>query len=884
MEFVQDIWKVVGGGAKGGIIVRQGKNVSSPEHPDRLGTGAKVRVVEKCADRFRYEMVMGKGPLTGWVSANYQGKELLVELFKTKKRDNSPDIKRRPQASRSESQDNQSSDCLAALDQLVADVKEEQHLESQHRETNCMENLDTLIPDDQQDAIRKYGQRMGEQSTNKLVGLKKDAFLTGKTGKLDLYSELSGNVVGAELVEDLGLRGMVHCTVETEQPTGQDEHEILDEICKICEPVCPVCCLPIGDVSYDCSDGSMRLHGECVAQWMVNEWRFEDEARQKQDLEKKKALHLEYKIGWDAKHIPRNDVAAGKLAMQEVPQGLVCLVSDEETKSIKLASTMEPAAAVNLEYLSVALEVRRREGHEPVFSLDPQGLNDKSMQKKAFAPEWLAGTTVGELLFQADYHLKELSMGEYEQPVVGMKSCFDFMEYGDDDKDWNAREWFIVRKAEVRRAESNVLIPFVKMGVEAREQTVKGNSLVDKQITRAHHPMVKYAEAFTKNFDLIAERKSVVFQLRELAKASVLAKHLLNAEVKLDELWFNLASGNALECCILAPQVWNERLHSRVQVQDGEIVDDSSTHETRGYGVYGGVTLGLDKFELTVPTSVRQAPSISRVAAFRPGFAAKIPQTAELAMKLSQAERRPDSRPTFTRALAKATAPTPAPTPKEKPKAIAPKPAMAQYAAPVAFVGDFPKMTARASPSPDAVESTSFENARRAYVPGGVIGGVFEFPILPQKLSEGLTARIQGVDLRLDNFDVSNPKQVQTEDYIVSSLDKCTAFGDFFWSSLESGEDLFKEEDRLMLKEVFNPALSDRRQEGELFTPPDVSHSYITKLRALVKEEELVRQRRKDIFLGKTFKMATQDLFFHRHGHPLLRLRAVGHRAEFPMV
>ena len=47
---------------------------------------------------------------------------------------------------------------------------------------------------------------------------------------------------------------------------------------------------------------------------------------------------------------------------------------------------------------------------------------------KVFVPEWLAGTSVGDVLFQSDYHLKELSMGEYDQPVVGMKSCFDFSE------------------------------------------------------------------------------------------------------------------------------------------------------------------------------------------------------------------------------------------------------------------------------------------------------------------------------------------------------------------------------------------------------------------------------------------------------------------------
>merc|ERR1719401_2412372 len=125
--------------------------------------------------------------------------------------------------------------------------------------------------------------------------------------------------------------------------------------------------------------------------------------------------------------------------MIEVPQGMVTLVLDEESNTIRLGATAEPSAAVNLDYLSTTLQVRRTEGHEPTFSLDAVDAN--SMQAKVFSPEWLAGTSVGEVLFQADYHLKELSMGEFVQPVVGMKSCSDYSAM-EEQYGWNAREWF----------------------------------------------------------------------------------------------------------------------------------------------------------------------------------------------------------------------------------------------------------------------------------------------------------------------------------------------------------------------------------------------------------------------------------------------------------
>merc|ERR1719210_237696 len=174
--------------------------------------------------------------------------------------------------------------------------------------------------------------------------------------------------------------------------------------------------------------------------------------------------------------VPSAASAAKKLGFEASPHGMCCLVLDVENLRVRVAPTFEPAGALNLEYLSLALQVRRLESREPQFSLDPvdaaraieENDPEASMQVKHFEPEWLAGTSLGEVMFQADYHLKELSMGEHEQPVVGMKSCFDFYDAKNRDMEWNAREWFVVRSAEVQLSEINALIPQVKMGVEAR--------------------------------------------------------------------------------------------------------------------------------------------------------------------------------------------------------------------------------------------------------------------------------------------------------------------------------------------------------------------------------------------------------------------------------
>lgn len=348
----------------------------------------------------------------------------------------------------------------------------------------------------------------------------------------------------------------------------------------------------------------LPTEGQSAAQQLLQQLREEEAARHRADAATKRQQHLELGIGWRASHIPRNLTPARRLDCGFAAHGMVCVVLQEEMPAsctLRLAPTLEPAAAVRLEYLMLALQVRRSAGREPRFSLDPaplpaEGLSDdpgKRRQVKCFEPAWLAGTSVGEVMFQADYLLKELSMGERPQPVLGMRSCYDLSLDGGLDKAWSGREWIVVRKADVQLSEDGVLVPSVKMGVEAREQrTMPDGTVCDARITRAEHPLVRYAEAFTHNFDLIAERTSAIFHLRELAKASVLAKFLIEADVQLDESWFGTAPEGGTETPEEIPQLWSERCHRTIRVKDGALVD-SSEEGPSIIGIYGGVQLDL---------------------------------------------------------------------------------------------------------------------------------------------------------------------------------------------------------------------------------------------------------------------------------------------------
>lgn len=393
---------------------------------------------------------------------------------------------------------------------------------------------------------------------------------------------------------------------------------------------------------------------------------------------------------------------------------------------------------MNLEYLSIALQVRRLEGKEPVFSLDPLSAKNVSSderglrQVKHFEPKWLAGTSVGEVLFQADYHLKELSMGECQQPVVGMKSCFDTHKSEHTETAWSGREWFLVRKAEIHLSEENALIPDVKMGVEAREQTWGTSGLEDTPITREDHPLVKYAKAFTHNFDLIAERRSVIHELRALAKATAVAKFLFDSDIDLDASWFELAGEQNLPCIMEIPQLWNKALFSSIRVKDGRIVEPEKCSDTGTHGVYGGVKFGLERFSLSAA-----APEYST------------------------------------------------------------------------------RLAPRGAPRP------------------------------------------RGVDLNLNNFNLAQIVRRTCTEGAASwgSLDAAVASGEAFWRNLSADSTALKKRDKQLLSDMLNPSVSDRRDEGDRFIPPDASRLYVSRLRELLEEEKHLQDKRNEHFLSEKFSM-----------------------------
>lgn len=70
------LWDVVGGADKGGLLVRNGAATTSKLLIPRLSTGARVEELALEGDRLHYKRLTGTGPDEGWIAIALPGKEL----------------------------------------------------------------------------------------------------------------------------------------------------------------------------------------------------------------------------------------------------------------------------------------------------------------------------------------------------------------------------------------------------------------------------------------------------------------------------------------------------------------------------------------------------------------------------------------------------------------------------------------------------------------------------------------------------------------------------------------------------------------------------------------------------------------------------------------
>jgi len=76
------MWEVVGGGDKGGILVREGQDLGSTQTTERLSTGALIEEIALAGERLNFKRITGTGPEVGWISIKLKDKDLAVKTDK----------------------------------------------------------------------------------------------------------------------------------------------------------------------------------------------------------------------------------------------------------------------------------------------------------------------------------------------------------------------------------------------------------------------------------------------------------------------------------------------------------------------------------------------------------------------------------------------------------------------------------------------------------------------------------------------------------------------------------------------------------------------------------------------------------------------------------
>lgn len=286
----------------------------------------------------------------------------------------------------------------------------------------------------------------------------------------------------------------------------------------------------------------------------------------------------------------------------QLPRGkFVGLCFDRKTGHVgcgTLGPHCDPSSAINISYLASSLQVLSRYGREPCFSLDAKDPHDLAGDTlvKRFYPDWLASTVFGEVLFQADYALKEICFGEHAEALPWLRNVFDEigkrLEKGSEPH--AVRQWFTVRRAMVVVTADGAVVPKVEMGVESRRLVPGKNGYEDAPYTAPDDPMVKQAALVSKNFNKVAGHLPVVGELFALARAMVAAKFLLEhgcrANMKVLEKYIAPQTPEGPRYPMEIPTLAKERGKTKV-VHDGD--GKGLVLMRRSRAMHGGVDLSV---------------------------------------------------------------------------------------------------------------------------------------------------------------------------------------------------------------------------------------------------------------------------------------------------
>jgi len=344
--------------------------------------------------------------------------------------------------------------------------------------------------------------------------------------------------------------------------TGQEKNADGLVVCAYCLPRCCACqetltgkVIKLDSESYHeecfrCKSCKQPIHGKytvqsdgspmcpaCFSTWVEKQQRREEAAIVKKETMINAKNKARYGLEWDKSLSPSSVECLKALGAPTSSlsrgSGLVCLHFETVggQARVRCAATTSPEASINMSYLICALRVLREYKREAQFSLDPADPSNISgdKQRKVFYPSWLENTVLGEVLFLADYALKEISFGYLRLPQIPeLISAWDqACESEEQHAPRASRQWFVVREAQIGVSSDGVIMPQFSLGVEARQLVLGPKGYEDAASTDPRDPSAVMAKAVTAAFPRLAQLVPAVAELMEVAKAQLVARFLL---------------------------------------------------------------------------------------------------------------------------------------------------------------------------------------------------------------------------------------------------------------------------------------------------------------------------------------------------------------------
>jgi len=165
------------------------------------------------------------------------------------------------------------------------------------------------------------------------------------------------------------------------------------------------------------------------------------------------------------------------------------------------------------------------------FSLDPaEPTNPEGpLQRKVHYPSRMGGTLLGDVLFEADYLLKKLSLGLVPFPPqltkLGFGGALD-AEASDGKMGWS-RLWFVVSELDVRETADSIDIVKVRFGVNARSMIPDATGELHDAPETVDGYSKRFAELCTTYHEELADAFPPIKRLREAFSAILVARFLL---------------------------------------------------------------------------------------------------------------------------------------------------------------------------------------------------------------------------------------------------------------------------------------------------------------------------------------------------------------------